>query len=245
MPTETTPLQDRLPISVAAWPTGGRLTGLVIVDAVNGFCTVGAGPLAPAIPNPQIAAMVEEIDRQAKRFIGAGRPIMAFLDTHEPGKAEPPYPPHCERGTGQEDLVQELGWLEAEPLVTLLRKDCINGFIGAIEAAHPGHGVTHNRVADWVALHRLQSIVVAGICTDICVLDFVVTMLSARNHGLLPTLRDIVVLEPACATYDLPLEAARSLGLPDTAAHPQAVTHHLGLYVMQARGAVLASSIEA
>lgn len=244
VPTETTVIQERLPISLTPWAAGGRLAGLVVVDAVNGFCTVGAGPLAPAAPNQQVTTMLDEIDRVAKRFVAAGRPVMAFLDTHEPGKAEPPYPPHCERGTGHENLVEQLAWLETEPLVTVLRKDCINGFIGAIEPAHPGHGVTHNRMADWVALHRLQSIVVTGICTDICVLDFVVTMLSARNHGLLPTLRDIVVLEPACATYDLPLEAARDLGLPDTAAHPQAATHHVGLYVMQARGAVLASSIE-
>ncbi|WP_027135183.1 isochorismatase family protein [Geminicoccus roseus] len=243
--THGTPaLQDQLPVATSSWSPGDRPTGLVIVDAVHGFCTVGAGPLAPASPNAQVARMVGEIDRLARRFVAAGRPIMALLDTHEPGKAEPPYPPHCERGTGQENLVDELAWLESEILTTLLRKDCINGFIGAVEAAHPGHGVSHNRMADWVALHRLHSVVVTGICTDICVLDLVVTLLSARNHGLVPTLRDIVVLEPACATYDMPLETARSLGLPDTAAHPQALTHHLGLYVMASRGAILASAIE-
>jgi hypothetical protein len=136
-------------------------------------------------------------------------------------------------------------WLHNEPLATLIRKGCINGFVGAIEPAHPGHGVTHNRVVDWVALHRLKAIVVVGICTDICVLDFVTTMISARNHGLLPTLEDVVVLEQACATYDLPLQEAQSLGLPETAAHPQELTHHMGLYMMAGRGAVLASSIEA
>ena len=81
-----------------------------------------------------------------------------------------------------------------------------------------------------------------GICTDICVADFVGTLLSARNHGLMPTLKDVVVLEPACATYDLP-RAAAELGLPETAAHPQAATHHLGLYIMASRGAVIASGL--
>lgn len=244
MPIEPTPLQDQMPVSLTTWSPGDRPSGLVIVDAVVGFCTVGAGPLAPAAPNAQITRMIDEIDRLAKRYVTAARPILAFLDTHEPGKAEPPFPPHCLRGSGHENLVDELTWLETEPLATMIRKDCINGFVGAIEAAHPGHGVTHNRVADWIALHRLESIVVTGICTDICVLDFVVTVLSARNHGLLPTLREVVVLEPGCATYDLPLEAARSHGLPDTAAHPQAATHHVGLYVMGQRGAILASTIE-
>ncbi len=96
---------------------------------------------------------------------------------------------------------------------------------------------------DWVTAHRLRSVVAVGICTDICVMDFVLTMLSARNHGLMPTLKDIVVLEPACATYDLPRAAAEGLGLPATSAHPQTATHHLGLYFMASRGAVIASSL--
>ena len=84
---------------------------------------------------------------------------------------------------------------------------------------------------------------VVGICTDICVMDFVLTLLSARNHGMAGDLEDIVVYEPACATYDLPLAVARDLGLPDTAAHPQQPAHHVGLYLMASRGAVLAGEL--
>ena len=65
--------------------------------------------------------------------------------------------------------------------------------------------------------------------------------LSARNHGLMPTLAEIVVYEPGCATYDLPREMALSLDLPKAASHPQALTHYLGLYFMSSRGAVLAA----
>ncbi len=238
-------MRRQLPIDLVSWPMDGTVAGLVIVDEVNGFCTVGAGNLAPATPNAQIAAMVERTDALARRFVDRRRPVLAFLDTHEPGKPEPPYPPHCERGTGEEELVPELAWLAENPDVTLLRKDCINGFVGAMEATpiRGAHGATHNRCVDWVNGHRLQTVVAVGICTDICVMDFVLTMLSARNHGLMPTLKNIVVLEPACATYDLPLETARGLGLPDRAAHPQAETHHAGLYFMASRGAVLAKDL--
>jgi nicotinamidase-related amidase len=126
-----------------------------------------------------------------------------------------------------------------------LRKDCINGFVGGIEASFigGGHGQHHNKVVDWVNSHRLDTVVAVGICTDICVMDFVLTLLSARNHGLMPTLQDIVVLEPATATYDLPLAATAELGLPPTAAHPKAETHHMGLYFMASRGALLASAL--
>jgi nicotinamidase-related amidase len=238
-------LQAQLPVELRPYPLAGRTVGLVIVDEVNGFCTVGAGNLAPPAPDVQVDRMIRETDRLARRFAAEKRAILAFLDTHEPGKPEPPYPPHCERGTGQENLVPELEWLEDCGSATLLRKDCINGFVGGIEPSfiRGVHGQHHNKVVDWVNNHRLDTVVTVGICTDICVMDFVLALLSARNHGLMPTLTDIVVLEPATATYDLPLAATAALGLPPTAAHPKAETHHMGLYFMASRGALLASEV--
>lgn len=238
-------LKAELPVRTVTYDVPDGETGLVIVDEVNGFCTVGAGNLAPPAPDAQIGRMIERTVDLARRFSERRWPILAFLDTHEPGKPEPPYPPHCERGTGEENLIPELAWLADDPDVTLIRKDCINGFVGAMEPVHHGsHGSTRNRVCDWVNVHRLTSVVVVGICSDICVMDFVLTMLSARNHGCMPTLRDIVVLEPGTATYHLPREAVRELGLPETATHPQAPTHHMSLYFMASRGAVLAGSID-
>jgi nicotinamidase-related amidase len=236
-------LQATMPIELGGYAPFERASGLVIVDEVNGFCAVGGGNLAPPAPDAQVAAMVEETDRLARRFSDQKAPILAFLDTHEPGKPEPPYPPHCERGTGEENLVPELAWLDDCGAATLMRKDCINGFVGGMEASYVGggHGQYHNKVVDWVNSHRLEAVVTVGICTDICVMDFVLTLLSARNHGMMPTLEDIVVYEPATATYDLPLAVAKDLGLPDTAAHPKAETHHMGLYFMASRGAILAS----
>jgi hypothetical protein len=61
---------------------------------------------------------------------------------------------------------------------------------------------------------------------------------------LVPSLVDVVVHEPGCATYDLPRAAVEALGLPVTAIHPRELTHHMGLYLMASRGAVLSSSIE-
>jgi len=237
-------LERDLPVAFETFDVAGRTTGLVIVDEVNGFCTVGAGNLAPPAPDEQVARMVEITDRHARAFAEKRRPVLAFLDTHEPGKPEPPYPPHCERGTGEENLVPELAWMEDHSDVLLIRKDCINGFVGAIEPNYKGHGSHHNKVVDWVNAHRLDSVVTVGICTDICVMDFVLTMLSARNHGLMPTLKDIVVLAPATATYDLPREAAEEMGLPATAAHPKWPTHHMGLYFMASRGARLAERLD-
>jgi nicotinamidase-related amidase len=239
-------LAAQLPVQLQSYALADRSAGLVIVNEVKGFCTVGAGNLAPREPNVQISRMVAETNRLARAFVETKRPILAFLDTHEPGKPEPPYPPHCIRGSGEENHVPELMWLDDRSHVTTLRTACINCYVGATEPSYMGggHGQFHNKVIDWVNAHRLDSIVTVGICTDICVLDFVATMLSVRNHGLTPTLEDVVVYEPGCATYDLPLAATEELGLPPTAAHPQAPTHHVGLYVMAGRGAVLASELD-
>ena len=238
-------LQATMPIALGGYAPFDQQAGLVIVDEVNGFCAVGGGNLAPPAPDAQIKKMVEETNQLASRFAEAKAPILAFLDTHEPGKPEPPYPPHCERGTGEEELVPELAWLEDCGAATLMRKDCINGFVGGMEASYVGggHGQFHNKVVDWINGHRLEAVITSGICTDICVMDFVLTLLSARNHGLMPTLKDIVVYEPATATYDLPRATAEELGLPATAAHPKAETHHMGLYFMASRGAILASEL--
>jgi len=238
-------LQAQMPINLVSYAPFAGPSGLVIVDEVNGFCAVGGGNLAPPAPDDQVAKMVSETDRLAKRYVEKKAPIIAFLDTHEPDRPEPPYPPHCERGTGEEKLVPELAWLEDCGTATLMQKDCINGFIGGIEASYigGGHGQFRNKVVDWVNRHRLEAVVTVGICTDICVMDFVLTLLSARNHGLMPTLSDIVVYEPATATFDLPLAATKTLGLPETAAHPKMEAHHMGLYFMASRGAVLASEL--
>ena len=231
-------LRTHMPVALAPFDAAAQRTGLVIVDEVNGFATVGAGPLAPPEPNPQVSRMVAETDRLARRFAAEGWPIAAFLDTHIPGRPEPPYPPHCERGTGQEELVPDLAWLHGCERATLIEKDCINGFVGAIDAEAGA-----NRIVDWAREGRIECALVVGICTDICVMDFVLTMLSARNHGLMPDLAELVVYEPGCATYGLDRDAAEALGLPETASHPQPLAHHLGLYFMASRGARLASEV--
>lgn len=232
-------LRSELPVATEPVSIAGRRCGLVIVDVQNGFATVGAGALAPPEPNRQIARMIEETDRLARRFADAGLPIVAFLDWHEAGRPEPPYPPHCIVGTGEENLVPELEWLARHPQATLMRADCINDFVGSIDVA-----TGRNAIVEWIDRHRLEAIIVVGICTDICVAEFVATMLSARNHRMMPTLADVVVFEPGCATYDLPRAKAAALCLPETAAHPQAAAHHMGLYFMAARGARLASRID-
>lgn len=215
--------------------TGDVKTGLVLVDVVNGFCTVGAGNLAPTHSDQQISGMVDESVRLARAFCEKEWPVFAFLDTHHPDVPEPPYPPHCIAGTDEAKLVPALQWLENESSATIRRKDCIDGFIGSIEKDGS------NVFIDWVKNNQIEKILVLGICTDICVLDFVCSALSARNRGFLAPLLDVIVYSQGCATFDLPIHIARTL--KDAAAHPQDLMHHIGLYIAKGRGAKVVSEV--
>lgn len=210
-------------------------TGLVLVDVVSGFCTVGAGNLAPRQPDKQISDMVEESVRLARLFCEKKWPVFAFLDSHNPDIPEPPYPPHCFAGTDEARLVPALQWLENEPNATFKCKDCIDGFLGSIEEDGS------NLFVDWVKNNQIKAILVVGICTDICVLDFVSSTLSARNRRFLTPLEDVIVYSRACATYDLPVHVARNIdgALP----HPQDLMHHIGLYMAKGRGARIVSEV--
>jgi len=119
--------------------------------------------------------------------------------------------------------------------VTIRRKDCFDGFIGSIEPDGS------NVFVDWVTSNNIKTMIVVGVCTDICVLDFVSSTMSAKTRGLLHMLEDVVIYSNACATFDFPVEVARNSkhGL----AHPQEFMHHVGLYMAKERGAKIASRV--
>lgn len=104
-------------------------------------------------------------------------------------------------------------WLENETNVTIRRKDCFDGYIGSIE--EDGSNV----FVDWVKKNKIKTLVVVGVCTDICVLDFVSTTMSAKSRGFLKPLENVVVYSHACATFDVPFEVATNI--KGALAHPQ------------------------
>jgi nicotinamidase-related amidase len=230
-------LQQELPLDVGPYRLleRGMKPALFIIDEVVGFCTPGAGPLAPRVGDPNITAidgMVQRTDRLARGFACRGYPIWAFRDEHLQDVPEPPYPPHCIVGTGEELLVPELRWLNSCEQATVVPKRCISGFV-----AH-----SHDLIR-WMNDHEITHAVVVGICTDICITDFVNPLLSARNARLMPTVAEVIVYTEACSTYDLPIDQCTATTLPPSAAHPAEAMHHIGLKSMQDRGAHLANTV--
>ncbi len=246
-----TALQALHPVKAKDYAANQR-TGLVIVDVVNGFCTPGCGPLAPQAEDPRITGMIDAIKALAFEFRRNALPIYVVKDQHEADRPERPYPPHCIRGSGHENLVDGLGWLEDYPRVESVTKDCINLVVGSTTADG------RIRFYEWIRRNEIENLIFVGICTEICVAEPVLTLLSARNHvaAHIPTadkprldavqhlrVNDIVVYAPGCASYDLPPETVAALGLPQTATHDADIAHHTGLWLMQSRGAVIADRI--
>jgi nicotinamidase-related amidase len=229
-------LTHRLPIELGHLALGEGPIGLVIVDAGVGFTREGN------LADPEhMIPMVKTIGESWKALneaLGERLHTLCFLDTHQPDIPEPPYPPHCIVGTGEEMIDPDLAWLLERRQVQVIRKDCINGFVGAIDRETGA-----NAFCDWVCDHEIRTLLVCGDCTDICVSDFVVSTLSARNHGLLtrvdPSHRSayvdaitglrIGVLAHACETFDAP------------GVHDREAAHHVGLWLMASRGATLVS----
>ncbi len=231
-------LQDILPLHTEAYHLENKKTGLVVIDVIKGFCEVGAGNLAPIEQNTHLDEMLMRVNQLAKQFSNKGHPIFAFIDAHDEDRPEPPYPPHCIKHTNESELMDVLSWFHDDANVTCFEKDCINGYIGAID---PKTG--HNQFDAWVKENHLETLIFVGVCTDICVSDCVLTVLSARNHDLMPGLKDVVVYLPGCSTYDMQPHHLEQFDLPQSMNHPQALMHHIGAKMMHARGAILADEI--
>lgn len=232
-------LVELLPIQPQTLSLGHGPVGLIVVDAGVAFTRRGA------LADPEhMVPMVHRIGHlwhDLDRRLGERLHTLCFLDTHHADIPEPPYPPHGVIGSGEEDIDPDLAWLLERERVVVIRKDCINGFVGAIDRESG-----RNALCEWVRSAGLHTVLVVGDCTDICVSDLVVAMLSARNHGLftsadptqeraryvadITTLR-IAVLPEGCDTYHAP------------GVHDRAAAHHVGLWLMAARGAILVSSI--
>jgi len=232
-------IDNILPLNIETYDLKSKKAGLVVIDVLKGFCETGAGNLAPSKKSQQMDEMLKEVNSLSSQFVEKEMPVFAFIDSHLPEIAEPPYPTHCIKGTAEVELMDEIAWFYDHPLVTCFEKDCINSYIGAIDPK-----TRINYFEEWIKDNHLETLIFVGVCTDICIVDCVVTTLSVRNHSLLSALKDIVVYLPACATYDMTSQHLKKTALPEHMNHPQGLMHHIGAKIMAFRGAILSDKIQ-
>ncbi len=167
-------------IEFASLPQGR--TALIMVDMIIGFAKKGA------LSSPRVDLLVPGVVRvlqQAKRL---GIPAIAFADAHPEDSVEfLAYPPHCIAGTEESEVVPELQEIGG---YTLIPKNSTNGFL---EPAFK----------EWLSAHsQIDTFVVAGDCTDICVIQFALTLKTEFDRQNRPV--RIIVPADAVDTFDAP-----------------------------------------
>lgn len=156
-------------------------TVLVVIDMINGFVREGA------LKSEHAEGIIPEISRLMKMCQAKGIPIIAFADAHTQASPEfDSYPAHCLAGSSESEVVEEL---KAQAEFTLIPKNSTNGFL-------------EPKFQEWLSENPgIDRFVVVGVCTDICVQQFAVTLKTWFNRQ--DRRARVIVPANAVDTYDL------------------------------------------
>jgi nicotinamidase-related amidase len=158
-------------------------TVLVVIDMVNGFVYDGA------LSSNRVAAIVQNIVDINKKTSGFKK--IFFLDSHDENSKEfNSFPKHCIEGSSEAELIDELKVAEAGDINTLyIKKNSTNGFIT-------------DDFQKWLAdnLDCVDNYIITGCVTDICVMQFVLSLKAYFNH--INKVKRVIVPKNAVETYD-------------------------------------------
>lgn len=184
--------------------------GILVIDMVRGFCDLG--PLA----SPRVAALVNPIADWVRQARDSGVSNIWFAcDEHPADSAEfASFPPHCVAGSEESELMPALRGLGKR-----VPKASLNALLNS------------SLLAEIEANSQLRHFVLVGDCTDLCVSAAAMHLRLLANQRALPW--TVWVLADLVDTYDLPVDAALSVGaLP----HPADACHLWGLYQLALNG---------
>ncbi len=155
---------------------------LLVVDMINGFLKTGNMSFESG------QRTIEPTKKLIEQFIESGDMIAAFRDEHNADSLEfKTYPEHCIKGSGESDLIDELKVFDEH--IIDIPKNSTNG-------------------TNTVAFQKLLSdnvfseVVVVGVCTDICVLQAVLSLITYFYENDLDT--KVKVVRDAVDTFDAP-----------------------------------------
>lgn len=184
-------------------------TALVVIDMVNGFTREGI------LMSPRVEALIPEIANIMTNCKDLGIQTVAFADSHSEKSPEfAVYGGHCKEGTSEAELVAEL---QAIGGYFLIKKNSANGFL---EPKFQAWLSTNPQVTDFVVI---------GDCTDICILQFCLTLKAYFN--MLNRESRIVVPINAVDTFDFDL-------------HQAELTHVMALYNLSLNGIEVVADLE-
>lgn len=157
-------------------------TAMIVVDVINGFIREGA------MASPLVEDIIPEVAKLMDKCNKAEIPVVAFADCHKEDCSEfASFPPHCIENTSESELVDELKKVGG---YFLMKKNSTNGF--------------HEKIFKQCLIQNptTNTFIVVGDCTDICVMQFCLTLktwYTQQNRNI-----DIYIPVNAVETYDAP-----------------------------------------
>ncbi len=181
------------------------------VDMLNGFCYEGK------LSSSRAAACVKPIVDLFQRAYGKGvRNFVLIQEWHNKGAEEfEAYGSHCVQGTHEAETIPELTALPFARSFVVVRKNSLHTIVGT-------------SMDQWLENHPgVDTFVVVGVCSDLCVYDMVIDLKLRANAQDMR--RRVIVPANAVNTYDLPVAVA---GQVDALPHDAELLHPLFLYMM-------------
>lgn len=158
---------------------------LYVIDMNNGFVNFGA------MANPKYNELVPEQLKLINKFRREEEFVNFILEGHAKDATEfKKYPEHCVFGSKEARLIPELIGEQNKENTRTYYKNSTNGMLN------------RNLQEDIKKLKNLREIVIAGVCTDLCVFDFGRTY--ARYLDELNREGNLFVIKNAVDTFDAP-----------------------------------------
>jgi nicotinamidase-related amidase len=190
---------------------------------VQGFAY--QGPLA----SPRVAGIVSAVVALFQRAEKAGvEHYVLMQDCHLEDAIEfDSFGPHCVCGSKESETIPELLALPFSKSFAIMRKNSISSSI-------------NTELEAWLNAHHQQvdTFVVVGDCTDICVFDLAMHLRLRANARGYP--HRVVVPADCVQTYDLPVDKATNLGIMP---HDGDLLHTVFLYQMALNGIEVVASL--
>lgn len=161
---------------------------LFIIDMNNGFVNFGsmANP-----DNDHYNDLVPEQLELLEKFRNERQLVNFILEGHTEDAVEfLLYPPHCVYNTEEAEVIPEFASAQKEENTKTYYKNSING------------ALNYGLQIDIEDLKELREIVICGVCTDLCVLDFARTL--ARYLDEINRQVHIFVVASMCSTFNAP-----------------------------------------
>ena len=156
-------------------------TIIVIVDMINGFAV--EGPLS----SPRIGALIEPMAHLLR--LSEGIKKVFLCDRHQEHSEEfKHYLPHAVQGTDEALIVKELYELQ-DIQSSVIFKNSTNGMM-------------NHEMRSYLEAHpNVKNYVVIGDCTDICILQFALSLKAYYNE--MNQLKNVIVPMSLVDTFDL------------------------------------------